>query len=73
MTSTSLLMFSPEFILERVLCKTSVLSSQSLQLKHKISLFAGRLRRKLKEWMYVKLKETSYNKIKQKHITCLCF
>ena len=73
MTSTSLLMFSPEFILERVLCKTSVLSSQSLQLKHKISLFAGRLRRKLKEWMYVTLKETSYNKIKQKHITCLCF
>ena len=73
MTSTSLLMFSPEFILERVLCKTSVLSSQSLQLKHKISLFARRLRRKLKEWMYVTLKETSYNKIKQKHITCLCF
>ena len=36
MTSTSLLMFSPEFILEGELCKTSVLSSQSLQLKHKI-------------------------------------
>ena len=37
MTSTSLLMFSPEFILERELCNTSVLSSQSLQLKHKFN------------------------------------
>ena len=29
MTSTSLLMFSPEFSLERELCNTSVLSSHS--------------------------------------------
>ena len=43
MTSTSLLMFSLEFLLERELCNTSVLSSQSLQLKHKIELFAGGL------------------------------
>ena len=72
MTLASVLVLSPEFILERELCNTSVLSSQSLQLKHKIELFAGRLRRNLKEWIYVTLKETSYNKIKQKHITCLC-
>ena len=53
MTLASVLVFSPEFILERELCNTSVLSSQSLQLKHKIELFVGRLRRNLKEWIYV--------------------
>ena len=37
MTSISLLVFSPEFILEKELCNTSVLSSQSLQLKHKFN------------------------------------
>ena len=37
MSSTSLLVFSPEFILEKELCNTSVLSSQSLQLKHKFN------------------------------------
>ena len=34
--TASLLMFPPELILERELLNTSVLSSQSLQLKHKI-------------------------------------
>ena len=33
MTLASVLVFSPEFILEGELCNTSVLSSQSLQLK----------------------------------------
>ena len=37
MTLPSILMFSPEFKLERELCNTSVLSSQSLQLKHKFN------------------------------------
>ena len=49
-TLSSLLIFSPKFILGRELYNTSVLSSYT---RHKIKLFAGRLGRKLKERIYV--------------------
>ena len=62
-TSTGLLMFSPEFKLERELC-TRLFYLLTLKLDHIILLFSGRLGRKLKEWIYVTYKETPCNKNK---------
>ena len=51
-TVTSIQMFSPEFNLKEN-SATVLFYLLKLQLKHKMLLFAGRLRRKLKDWIYV--------------------
>ena len=61
MTSTSLLMFSPEFNVARELCNASVLSSHTWIKTENLIIFR-QFKEKIKGWICVTIKKTSYDK-----------
>ena len=58
MTSTSLLVSSPELNLEKEICNTSYLLTLKLRQNF---IFARSLERKFQEWIHVTQRETHYN------------